>query len=297
LPKILVIGAANVDIIGVANNPVLANDSNPGSIELSVGGVAKNIAENLKRLELDVHLLSFLGDDSFSEMIRADLAKLNLDYSLSLQTHHRSPQFLSIHNHTGELVLAIHDNRLLDTLQPSDFEAFIPSIEDFEVLVFDTNLPEPVLTYLIQKFQHKKLIVDGVSMAKVGKIKSVLNCISLLKVNQHELSALLGKPADDIILAVKELLKSGLKQIVVTNGANPITYNIDKSIYQTFIFEAKKPISALGCGDALLSGVIYGIVMHKTMHEAINYGKKAASMTMEVAQACHPGLNPRSVEE
>ena len=297
MPKILVIGAANVDIIGVANQPLLAHDSNPGSIELSVGGVAKNIAENLKHLELDVQLFAFLGDDAFSELIRADLTKLNLDYSLSLQMHHRSPQFLSIHNQAGELELAIHDNRLLETLQPTDFENILPKLEVFDVLVFDTNLPEPVLVYLIEKLKHKTIIVDGVSMAKVIKIKSVLSDISLLKVNRHELSALLGKPADDIILSVKELLKSGLRQIIVTNGPNPITYNIDKSIYQTFIFEAKNPISSIGCGDALLSGVIYGIVMHKTMHEAINYGKKAASMTMEVPTACHPGLNCHSIEE
>jgi sugar/nucleoside kinase (ribokinase family) len=76
-----------------------------------------------------------------------------------------------------------------------------------------------------------------------------------------------------------------------------ITYNIDKSIYQTFIYEAKKKVSSIGCGDALLSGTIYGLIEKKNMHEAINYGKKAASLTMEVKTACHPLLSRESLED
>lgn len=297
MSKILLIGAANVDIIGVSNTTIIPFDSNPGTIQLSVGGVAKNIAENLKRLDLDIHFLTFFGNDSFVDYVQSNLKALQIDYSLSIQLNYPSGKFMSIHRPKGELELGINDFELLDHVTVDMFKSKEAAIENFDYLVFDTNLPEEVLTYLIHRFSHKTIIVDGVSQLKVVKIKSVLESISLLKVNQKELSALLEKPVDDIILSVKELLKLGLKQVVVTNGTNPITYNIDKSIYQTFIYEAKKNVSSIGCGDALLSGTLYGLIIKKNMHESVNYGKKAASLTMEVSTASHPELSKARLEE
>ena len=297
MSKILIIGAANVDIIGVSKDELIQYDSNPGSIEISVGGVAKNIAENLKRLSMDVSLLTFLGNDSFTDLVKADLNSQGIDYSLSLNLDYPTGKFLSVHRSKGELDSGINDFDILDHITPEMFIPLESAIETFDYLVFDTNIPETVLTYLVTRFAHKQIIVDGVSQKKVIRIRPVLNRIGLLKVNQKELSSLIGAPADDIILAVRELHKSGLKQIIVTNGANPITYNIDKSTYQTFIYEAKANVSSIGCGDALLSGTLYGLIQNKSMHEAINYGKKAASMTMEVKTACHPELSRQALEE
>ena len=52
--KILVIGGTNIDINATSINEIVLKDSNIGNIEISIGGVAKNIAENLARLDLDV---------------------------------------------------------------------------------------------------------------------------------------------------------------------------------------------------------------------------------------------------
>lgn len=295
--RILVVGAANVDIIGVSTNNLIQYDSSPGAIELSVGGVAKNIAENLKRLGMDVHLLTFIGNDTFSDFVKADLSSLSIDYSLSLTLDYPTGKFLSIHKSKGELELGINDFELLNHLTKEMFYPLEVEIDTFDYLVLDTNIPEEVLNYLVHRFSHKIIIVDGVSQTKVLRVRSILDKISLLKVNQKELASLMGKPVDDIILSVRELVKTGLKQVIVTNGTNPITYNIDKSIYQTFIYEAKKKVSSIGCGDALLSGTIYGLIEKKNMHEAINYGKKAASLTMEVKTACHPLLSRESLED
>ena len=69
------IGAAVVDISGVGTRAILPADSNPGEVGLSVGGVGKNIAENLTRLGLDVAFLTFFGDDVFAGFVRDHLAR------------------------------------------------------------------------------------------------------------------------------------------------------------------------------------------------------------------------------
>jgi pseudouridine kinase len=48
--KIGIIGGINIDIEGAPFKKLKYQDSNPGKIRLSYGGVGRNIAENLARL-------------------------------------------------------------------------------------------------------------------------------------------------------------------------------------------------------------------------------------------------------
>ncbi|HAQ56040.1 MAG TPA: hypothetical protein DCR44_01330 [Acholeplasmatales bacterium] len=297
MDRILVIGAAVVDISGVGAGSVQPGDSNPGIVGLSVGGVAKNIAENLTRLGLDVHLLTFLGDDLFSAFITNHLDQAGILYPMSPSLPGPSGKYVAIHAHDGVLATAVNDFRVIETLEPGDFDRFAAYIEGFDVLVLDVNLSASVLDRLIHAFSHKKIVVDGVSRAKVVRIRPFLDRIWLLKVNRGELSELLGHDAVDIIYGVKDLLGTGIRTVVVTNGADPITYNIERRIYQTAIFETKNPVSSSGCGDALVAGTVYGLVKGLSMHEAVNCGKKAASFTMEVAEPCHPLLHAKLFED
>jgi len=298
MKKILVIGATNIDIIGISNQEMIHQDSNPGRVEIKFGGVGKNISENLYRLAEPVELLTFIGGGAFGESVEHHLQKLNITYDHSLVDPTKEcGKYLAIHNLDGGMVDGINDFSLIESIQLDFFEGLHEYINRFDTLVFDTNLSEAVLVALIQKYQDKMIIVDGVSQTKVKRIQTVLPMIDLLKVNQNELSSLLNKPITDIILGVKELIEQGLKHVVVTSGSEPITYNIEKRIYQTLIFEPKNVISSVGAGDALLSGIIYGLHLGKSIHEAINYGKKAASFTMEVAEACNPKLSRLTIEE
>ena len=61
---VLVIGNAGIDVIGRFKNQSQSGTSNPGHIRTSFGGVARNVAENLARLDQPVTLLSVVGRDS-----------------------------------------------------------------------------------------------------------------------------------------------------------------------------------------------------------------------------------------
>ena len=54
---VLVIGAAGLDTKGHAHGSLRTGTSNPGTIRISFGGVARNVAENLARLGERVVLL------------------------------------------------------------------------------------------------------------------------------------------------------------------------------------------------------------------------------------------------
>ena len=50
----VVVGGVNIDIGGRSYGPLVARDSNPGRVQMSLGGVGRNIAHNMALLGLEV---------------------------------------------------------------------------------------------------------------------------------------------------------------------------------------------------------------------------------------------------
>ena len=69
--EIVGIGAANVDIMGESAGKLVMEDSNPGTLSVSVGGVTRNVCENTARLGLTTRLSATVGDAMYGERIRA----------------------------------------------------------------------------------------------------------------------------------------------------------------------------------------------------------------------------------
>jgi pseudouridine kinase len=70
-PKVVGVGAANVDVHGRSRRPIVMRDSNPGYMATSVGGVTRNILENLARQGMPVALLSAVGTTSTAKRLCA----------------------------------------------------------------------------------------------------------------------------------------------------------------------------------------------------------------------------------
>jgi len=68
-PYIALLGGINMDVAVHAHGALRTGDSNPGRVQCSPGGVARNVAENLLRLGLDARLLGVLGDDVFGQAL------------------------------------------------------------------------------------------------------------------------------------------------------------------------------------------------------------------------------------
>ena len=67
--KVVVIGGANIDIKGSPFNPSEKITSNPGAVNIALGGVGRNIAHNLGLLGVPVTFLSVVGDDEWGRRI------------------------------------------------------------------------------------------------------------------------------------------------------------------------------------------------------------------------------------
>ena len=78
-PYVTVVGGMNMDIGGWPSEELVAQDSNPGRVRMSPGGVGRNIAHNMSLMGLDVRLLTAFGDDVYAQKLAAVCGELGID--------------------------------------------------------------------------------------------------------------------------------------------------------------------------------------------------------------------------
>ncbi len=289
--KTLVIGATNIDIIGVGENKLVERDSNIGLVSITVGGVAKNIAEDLKYLGEDIDFLTYVGRDVFTHLLCKHFDELELNYSQSYFSEDQNNIYLAIHENDGDMKFGLNDLNRFKDLNPDFFASKHSYIDSFDTLVLDCNLSEESLEYLLKTYKDKRIFVEGVSQIKVKKIRNLLKYIDLLKINNLELNALLNKDICDIIKGVKELIDFGIKNVIVSSGKDPIIYNLGKEVFSSEVPKPKFIVSTVGAGDALLAGIVRSKNRNLNMHDAVEFAKKVACKTLETESACNKDIS------
>ncbi|KAG7099099.1 hypothetical protein E1B28_000973 [Marasmius oreades] len=116
-PKLVIIGSSAVDVTARGSeetaSAVAVQSTVSGKISLSVGGVARNIAEASHRVsgnEDSVMLLSPIADDMFGDFLRRETAAMGMrDDGLLVQPDHRTASCSMILDRNGHLVTGIAD--------------------------------------------------------------------------------------------------------------------------------------------------------------------------------------------
>lgn len=291
MDKVLVIGGTNVDYICKSSSPLVYKDSNIGTNVMSYGGVGRNICENLSRLGIPVSFISAVGDDEIGKSIIDNLTKMEVDTTNVIVSGERTGSYISILDDNNDMYIAMCDNEAAGTMDVGFFQERIDYINSFNYVVLDSNFSDEVIDYLLNEIKGK-VFIDATSSAKAKRLRSHLNRISYLKCNIQEGNAILGTnnlKSQELLLKFIEL---GIAQIVITSGTGPVYYNKDKSIYTVDIVKVPQELikSTTGCGDAFMSGLIYGAIHQMTIHACVNVAKKLAAKTIQVLQACNPDL-------
>ena len=171
-PYILVFGVSVYDIFGFTHQNYRAQDSNPGRVKVSYGGVCRNIAENMARIGMNTKFISILGNDEKGKSILKHAESINLDMKDSLIIEGEStPTYMAIMNDKGEMVSAIVDMSVTDKITEEFIDKKADIINKSEYMVLDTDNPA-ILEYILTNYTGKtKFILDPVSAAKVEQTK------------------------------------------------------------------------------------------------------------------------------
>ena len=195
-PYAVVIGGSNVDITGFPRDKLVLHDSNIGEVRISLGGVGRNIAENLARLGQPTRLLSVVGDDLYGRRILEEAAAIGLDMRDSIILRDRpTSTYLCIMDETRDMAVAINHMDSIEAMTVDYLQARRGIIENAQLCVLDTNLPEPVLDYLLSTFPTRPdFFLDPVSTSKAAKVKGRIGRFHTIKPNRIEAEILSGIP-------------------------------------------------------------------------------------------------------
>jgi len=271
--KITVIGACNIDIIGRSNQNLIPDNSNIGKISLSVGGVAKNIAQFLSSFGIKTNLISAIPNSSFGKIISRDLSKNKIDFTNSKFGFFDDCLYLSIEDHHGNMLGAINQMKSIDLLDSSFLQSKKEKILNVDMVVIDTNLSQESIEFLANLQGRKYLAVEGVSCEKVQKIRNIYDKIDLLKLNEAEAKSITQKNLSYKNLA-HQILSKGVKQVHITLGEKGVVFGDKNQIFYRPVKKLKNILSVNKAGDAYFAGVIYKFLQKKSLQESVDFALK-----------------------
>ena len=191
-PYVVVVGGVNLDIGGRPHGELVAADSNPGQVRMSLGGVGRNIAHNMALMGLDVRMLTAFGDDMNAQRIAASCGELGIDISQCLTVPGGATStYLFITDGHGDMALAVSDMEIYEHVTPAFLAGRARLLQNAQLLVVDTNIPAQSIAWLAENIRLP-IFADPVSTAKAEKLRPVLGKLHTLKPNRIEAEGLLS---------------------------------------------------------------------------------------------------------
>ena len=294
----VVVGGVNMDIGGRSFANLVGEDSNPGSISMSLGGVGRNIAHNLSLMGTDVRLLTAYGDDFSGQKIAASCSELGIDISHALRlTDAATSTYLYIAGPEGDMALALSDMEICKRISPAYLAANLPMIQNAQVVVADANIPEESLVYLAENCTQP-LFCDPVSTTKAEKLRSILPKIHTLKPNRLEAELLSGvriQNKEDVAEAARVLLSKGVRRVFISMGADGV-YAATEAEQLWLANLPGHMVNTTGCGDAFMAALVWAYLEGTNLRNTALAGLAAGSIAMESPETINPAMSANAIK-
>ena len=294
---VTVIGAATMDISAKSKAAINAQDSNPGCISLSPGGVGRNIAENLARLSVDVKLIAALGGDAFAaEVLKgAKAAGIDMAYCY-IDKEAATSSYVAILDDKGEMHAAVMASSSQLTME--HIQKYAAIIEQSQIILLDANLDEEINAHILDQFKGKDMYVDTISKAKAQRIRDFVGQFHTIKMNRLEASFLSGIEITGdkgLEKASEHFLNQGTQRVVISLGEEGLYY---RSQTETLKRPAR-PVAvknATGAGDALMAAVIYCSLEGKSAAYTVDFAQAMARLALMSEKTVSEQINVREIE-
>jgi pseudouridine kinase len=294
--QITIIGAANIDIHGFSFDEIMPKESNPGRVKFCLGGVGRNISENLARAGGKVRLISSIGGDANSQWLLSACSDMGIDMSETIIFDNMNASiYLDIMNANGDMEIAVSDLVVLEMMKPDHLKTKHEIINNSRLIVLDTGVSEDVIFHILAHYSHIPIFLDPVSSPKAKKIKNKLKGIHTLKLNRLEAGFLADikiVDEDTLIQAADIILSQGVKRIFITLGEKGVYYK-EGEYSNSFKTRAPKIVNTTGSGDAFMAGTVYSFIKGYDL----DYTAKVASAFSIITLADESTVSPNISEE
>jgi len=298
---ILGIGGANIDIISRLKSDAYKADSNPGRVSCSLGGVCRNVIENLARLNIPCKMLTAVGDDLFGRQLIRECEGLGIDMSRVLVSNENpTGTYLAILDKDGELLISSADTRVIENIPLSYFEENKELIANASAIVCDPNLEKQQLLKIKELAKDVRIFIDPTSGSKAKKLIEIKSVFYFMKPNLLELeslSAMCCKSDEDIVKAAASLIKGGVTKLAVSLGKRGCYYcDADKGFFKELpiVLDAA---NVTGAGDAFMAGMIYGYSKGYCDEECIKLALSAGAIAVESEKTINESMSESRILE
>lgn len=301
---IICIGGANVDRKFYTRHEIVKETSNPVHSSNSVGGVARNIAENLGRLDEDVTLITASGcDAAWKEIELLSYPFMNLEYVAHYETQSTGTYTAVLDKH-GDLSMAFADMDVLECISPKLLQKHKPILLNAKCIVVDLNCPSETIDFLCSFATEEQipLVVSAVSSPKMERLpSSSLSAVNWLIVNKDETEAFMDiniQSHQDWKQSIKRWLILGVENVIVTNGSEGAMVGTENG--EILHFKAIKTptvIDVTGAGDSFCSAVIHSWLQGQELDNIIQSGMINAHKTILSKETVRLNLSSEVLNE
>ncbi len=294
----LIIGAANIDMIGVLDEKMRSGSSNPAHIRFSFGGTARNVAENLAHLGHPVKLITAVGDDRFGAQLLKQSADAGVDVNDVICTSQNSTgSYIGVINTRGELQFALDDLHAISEISPQYLRDRYALFKQASILFVDANLPSKTLRTALSLARRAKVPVfaDPTTTLLAHRLVPYLDRLHLITPNIYEAAFFCDDtydPADagQALAAAKHLISQGVQIAIVTLAEFGVCYATSETSGHIPAIHTDI-VDPTGGGDALTATVIFALLNDIPIDDAIRLGVSAASLTLRHRGAVLPDLS------
>ncbi len=294
--SVLVIGSAALDAKARVREPLTRGSSVPGQIRISVGGVARNVAECLARFEVPTQLLTVVGDDTLGAYILDVTARAGVDVSPTLCVPGaRSGAFFAMIEPEGGRAWSIDDMAGLAYLTPERILQARSLIQQARTVFLDSNIPTDTLETIIQICQENgvSLCADPTSPYLAPRLLPFVSSLNLITPNQAEAAILCDceiNDLDDALKAAKQLVRMGVKMALITMGDMGVVY---ATANESGHVEAPDVdvVDLTGASDAVTATVVFALIHDFPVDEAVRLAVTAAALTITTQDTVRSDLS------
>lgn len=283
MPKVLVMGAAVIDIILKLDKlPKSGEDITAEHKETVVGGCAYNVANVLKYLKVKHDLCVPVGIGNYSNIIKQQLKEDGYDVFIE-DCSEDNGWNLSIVERDGERTFITVPG--IETKWKEEWFKNI-NIDEYDYIYVSGYELEgdsgEVIVNLLQNKKQKCTIVFDASPRIEYIDKNVLDRLfkmgTIIHSNRKEISVLIGE--ENLDAAINKVYNITKNPVVVTRGKDGCNYYSEKESgnIPTATVKVKDTI---GAGDSHTGGFIAGLCMGLSLEKACELGNSIASKVVQ----------------
>jgi len=296
VPQVVVVGLACLDIKGHVFRQIQPATSSPGRVRITVGGVGRNIAENLARLGTHTALLTVVARDPFGHQVVKETSAAGVDMApVRFARDQRTASYLALLDDEGNLAAAVDDTAIIRELTPRHVYDRRRLFRQAQMVVLDANTPKKTAETTIRLAQKysARLCLDLVSLELATRYRDYLEHFYLLAAGAVEVAALTGLPVTNrhnAADAARHLVSKGVEVVIINLGRNGVVYATteDNGYVPAVRCEV---VDQTGAADALTAAVIYGLVNEIPLDEAVWLGVSAAALTLQSMETVRSDLS------